>query len=366
MTSGADRRDLGDPRGSRGRWSSTAIALVVGGALLVVLMVWGFVRGRAGGDADDEDKPVAQPLRVHQVNGQIAVQMDSISRVRAGIVVAPAERSTGGGATGYGSVVPLDTLSALHNEYVAAQTAVQQATARYDASRREYERLAALERDGQNAAPKAVEAARAAMLVDQAAVDAAAAPLGALAATARQNWGPVLGAWITSGSAEFDRLLSGREVLVQLSVPAGSPQGGGSASAYLQTSSGTRVLARYVSAAARADPRVQGRSFYYVAPASPALLGGMNVSATFSGTGAAIGAAVPDSAIVWTEGAPWVYVQVGPSTFARQRASTSLLAEAGGYLVTTIPPGTRIVVRGAQVLLSEESRSELQNEADRG
>ena len=355
-----------DPASRRGRWTGTAAALSSGAALLVVLLVWGFARrgGAGDGDGDAGDKPVAQSSRVHEVNGETTVDMDSTARRRAGIVVIPAVASTAAGATGYGSVISLDTLSALHNAYVAAQTAIEGAVAHADASRREYERLAALQRNEQNASTKAVEAARATMLADQAAVTAAHAPGRTLAATARQDWGAVVGDWIIEGSPEFDRLLSGTEALVRVSVPFDVPMDAAARTARLETAPGTGVTARYVSAAARSDPRIEGRTYYYVAPSSPTLLPGMNVTAVLAGRHTARGAAVPDSAIVWTDGAPWVYAQIGPSTFARRRATTGVPASAGGYLVTTIAPGTLIVVRGAQVLLSEESRSQIQGGGD--
>lgn len=354
-----------DPKSAvrRRPWNRTTIGAVIGSALLVVLLVWGFVKGHEEG-GDNEDKPVAQPSRARVVNGEITVTMDSVARARAGIVVARALASTGGGATGYGSVVALDTLAALHNSYVAARTNVDQAAAHYDASRREYERLAALYRDDQNESAKAVEAQRATMLADRAAVDAAEAPVRTLAATARQDWGGVVGGWILDGSPEFNQLLSGRDVLVQVSVPADVNGGTASRTARLETAPGSGVLAQYVSTAARSDPRIQGRSYYYIAPAAPTLLPGMNVTAVLIGTGTKVGVAVPDSAIVWTAGAPWVYVQIGPSTFARRPVSTGVPAAAGGYLVSAIASGTPIVVRGAQVLLSEESRSQIQTEGD--
>ena len=360
------RPSAADPASRRGRWTRSAIALSTGAILLVVLLVWGFARRRDAGDGDGDaaDKPVAQASRVHTVNGETTVDLDSAARRRAGIVVMPAAASTAAGATGYGSVISLDTLSALHNAYVAALTAIEGAVARADASRREYERVAALQRDEQNASAKAVEAARATMLADRAAVTAANAPGRTLAAAARQDWGAVVGHWIIEGSPEFDRLLSGTEALVRVSVPFDVPMDAAARTARLETAPGTGVIARYVSAAARADPRIEGRTYYYVAPSSPSLLPGMNVTAVLAGRHTTRGAAVPDSAVVWTDGAPWVYVRVGPSSFARRRVTTGVPASAGGYLVTTIAPGTLIVVRGAQVLLSEESRSQIQGEDD--
>jgi len=56
---------------------------------------------------------------------------------------------------------------------------------------------------------------------------------------------------------------------------------------------------------------------------------------------------VPSSAVVWHEGKPWVYVQMSPNTFVRR--------ERGNARV-----GERVVVTGAEILLSEEIKSQIQ------
>ena len=348
-----------------GLWRRRRVRLIVAalGVAVASLLVWGFFRGREEGDTDEEDRPVAQPSRVQVVNGETEITFDSATRARGGVVVAPAVAGSGGGATGYGTVVPLDTLSTLHNAYVTAQSGVSQASARLDASRREYERLSALERENQNAAPKAVEAARAQMLTDQAALEAASAAARTAAAVARQTWGSVVGDWIIKDSPQFQQLLDGREVLVQVTVPLDVPLAAPSRTVRVSAGPGAAVTARYASTAARTDLRVQGRSFYYIAPASPTLLSGMNVTATLAGAGTTQGGIVPDSAVVWLNGTAWIYVQIGPSAFARRQISTAVRTPTGsGYVVPTIAAGTPIVVSGAQVLVSEEARSSLQTE----
>lgn len=355
-------------RGSGGRWGRGTVAAVVAAVLLAVVIVSSYLRGHGAAERErDAEAPVAAPSRTRTANGEIVVEMNAASRARGGIIVSPVKASEGGGTTGYGRVIPLDTIAALHNEYVAAQSAEAEARARADASRREYGRLAALHADEQNVAAKAVEQARAAMLADEAALAAAIAPARTIVATARQSWGAVVGDWITRGSAEFDRLMSGRNVLVQVTVPFGESGASLPAprSARLETGPGTATTARYVSTAARTDPAIQGPSFYYVAPASPTLLPGMNVTAIMTNGGRTErGVAIPDSAIVWADGAPWVYVELDSLTFARRRISVGVPAAAGGAFVTTIPPDTPIVVRGAQVLLAEELRSRLQGSGE--
>jgi multidrug efflux pump subunit AcrA (membrane-fusion protein) len=86
---------------------------------------------------------------------------------------------------------------------------------------------------------------------------------------------------------------------------------------------------------------------------------GRPVTAYLARPGAARrGVVVPRSAIVRAGGAAWVYEQVGEERFARREVTLDTPAE-GGWFVTTLPPGARIVVVGAQTLLSEEFKSQI-------
>jgi hypothetical protein len=54
-----------------------------------------------------------------------------------------------------------------------------------------------------------------------------------------------------------------------------------------------------------------------------------------------------------------VYLRTGPDSFKRHPINTDQPVSDDDYVVKDIPPGSEIVVRGAQVLLSEEAKSEL-------
>jgi hypothetical protein len=55
-----------------------------------------------------------------------------------------------------------------------------------------------------------------------------------------------------------------------------------------------------------------------------------------------------------------VYLRTGPDTFKRHPISTDQPVSDDDYLVQDIPPRSEIVIRGAQALLSEDAKSELQ------
>jgi hypothetical protein len=95
------------------------------------------------------------------------------------------------------------------------------------------------------------------------------------------------------------------------------------------------------------------------------VLPGMNVLA-FLPSGTAIdGATVPAEAVIWWQDRAWIYRRIGPQTFARNQIATELPAPGGGYIVKDLPADTEIVSSGAQLLLSEEFRAQIQVGEDR-
>lgn len=74
---------------------------------------------------------------------------------------------------------------------------------------------------------------------------------------------------------------------------------------------------------------------------------------------------LPASAVVWWQGQSWVYVQPSPGRFTR-RAVIVRATNANDLTVTGLAAGEAIVVRGAQLLLSEEQRSQIHVGEERG
>jgi hypothetical protein len=166
-----------------------------------------------------------------------------------------------------------------------------------------------------------------------------------------------VGDWTVSGSAALRRLLERKQVLILLSLPIGTALPRSPPSALLPVT-GAPVTARFLSSAAHTDPRVQGVGLYYLAPAAESLLPGTSVEASLAVGPAVAVVRVPGSAVVWAAGSAWIYLRTDSSTYMRRRISTDEPTPEG-YAVRGLPPGSRVVVRGAQLLLSEESVSRI-------
>ena len=130
-----------------------------------------------------------------------------------------------------------------------------------------------------------------------------------LAATALQEWGPVIGNSVVASTALVNRLIERDEFLLQITLPpSASIDPPPTVSVEV---GGRRVDVRYISPATRTDTRIQGLSFFYAADAKSGALPGMNVRAYLE-TGHSVDgfrhSCAP--AIVWWSGRAWVYVQL--------------------------------------------------------
>ena len=126
------------------------------------------------------------------------------------------------------------------------------------------------------------------------------------------------------------------------------------------------VQAKFISEAALTDNTIQGKTYDYHVPAGN-LRTNMRVSARLDTQGkVTTGVIVPHQAVVWYANQAWVYQKVGPEKFVRRLINTDVEIESeaisGWYNTVDIAENDEVVVSGAQLLLSEELKYQIQNE----
>ncbi|WP_316233364.1 efflux RND transporter periplasmic adaptor subunit [Bradyrhizobium sp. SZCCHNPS2010] len=327
--------------------------------------IWGAAPAAAAplqASDDGPDSP-APPSAGHAAPGTVtlsAAQQRQIGLQTAVLEAAPHPEQF----RAYGAVLDVARVTELANSYTNAQAQLQTAQAKLDVAKSALERVQNLVQSA--AMPKKdVETAEGTFRTDQASLAAAESQVKTLAATARQEWGSVIGKWIVERSQEVVRLIERDQFLVQVTLPpgvvlAGEPQ---VALAQAPTRSANIDLS-YISPATRTDPRIQGLSYFFAASGDSGLLPGMNTTVYVPSGKTYQGVFVEDTAIVQWQGRSWVYLRSGPTSFKRHPISTDQPVSDDDYVVQDIPPGSEIVMRGAQVLLSEEARSELRGDDD--
>ena len=264
----------------------------------------------------------------------------------------------------YGVVLDVARITELTNSYANAQALLQTAQAKFDVAKSAFYRAQNLV-ESAGMAKKDAEAAEGTFRTDQALLAAAESQLKTLAATARQEWGPLIGKGIVERSPQVVRLIERDQFLVQVTLSPGVTLAEPPRTALAQALTGNaNIDLQYVSPATRTDARIQGLSYFFSASGDSGLLPGMNTTVYVPSGKTYEGVFVEDTAIVQWQGRSWVYLRAGPHTFRRHPISTDQPVSDDDYVVQDIPPGSEIVIQGAQVLLSEEAKSELRGGDD--
>jgi hypothetical protein len=342
------------------RWSGICAALVS-------LALLGGCQKRAAQPEVSGAGSKSGPAQITIENGKTLITLDAPTQKRLGLT-SEALNSTVSRAQARFPVVVVSVqeLATFRNGYVASQAQLQKARLQAAVSGQEYARLKALSGPEQNVSEKSLQAAQAAMQSNEADVRAGEQQLELQAAALRQEWGAVVTNWATQGSAQFQRIFErGRErggehggaglgqALVEMTMPAESAFAP-PASILLELPDGSRSPARFVSSFPRVDPRIQGRSYLYLAPGRAELSPGLNLMAYLSLGRPLKGVVIPASAVIWSEGKAWVYEQVSANGFSRSPVSTEIPVDNGYFAGEGFSSGVRIVTVGAQALLSEE------------
>jgi hypothetical protein len=310
--------------------------------------------------AQDASGAANPPPRMAVKNGVVTLTLSALDQQHDGILTAnpgapPSPRSV----LAYGTVVDAGALTALSNQYLDATTQVETAEARLAVSRAAYERAKILNGDQQNISTAQLQQAQGRFAVDRAALAAARARVAMVTASARQNWGNALGEALVAGAPLIHKLIDRQEYLVKVVLPPGVTLRTPPPTATARSSEASGITLVFVSPATSTDPNLQGLAYFYGAPATSGVLPGMNLGVSLPASPVAGGRLVPQSAVVWLQGKAWVYLRTGRSTFVRREISPDRAGPEGGYVVTGLPAGAKLVVQGAQMLLSEEFRSQV-------
>ena len=275
----------------------------------------------------------------------------------------------------------------LTNQLATAQSELSASTASVVAARSAYERTKLLNADNKNVSDRALEDAAARLAAEESRLKAAtgtvrllqqsldsAGPTGNKPLTVERG-GDVVeilarpGEAVEPGTpilrvAKLDRLFARVDVPVGEHVPPTVSVARIVAVGYEDAP----VLADRIALAATTDPAAQGQSFVFrLRDTRLGLRPGLAVTARIAVPGARRqGIVIPSAAIVRLAGKSYVYVQTAANEFVRKEVTLDQPTDDGYLSTRTVGAGERVVVQGAQLLLSEEFKSQIAGDTDKG
>ncbi len=237
----------------------------------------------------------------------------------------------------------------LHPEpliHVLAQRDAAQAT--LASSTKDYNRILKLHKIDQNASERALEVAEATLKRDQAQFDVAQANVVAA-------WGIILANHASLFKVAM-LLAKQKATLVRIDLPLGStlknrPTGTVIAPLGAQDH---RMEAEYLAPATTLDPQLQGQGFLFLIkmqslPLDTPVIGWLKLSGPEQK-----GVFVPKEAILHQANKTFVYVQSSGELFERRQLTLLRPMESGWFVSDSLKPKEKIVIAGAQEILSAE------------
>ena len=351
------------------------LATIIGlQAFLIVMLFWVLVfygKDEYEASTHRSDDKIEAPSRVTSKQGLAIITVNSAAQALSGIQTNALNASTHqGGISSYGNVIGIDSLIELRTRYLAAKADAQVISTSLARNKNEFTRLRELNLDDKNVSDKVLAAALADTKSDEAKILAAETSAKSIADSMRQAWGDSLSKLATDKNTTslLQNLLDYKEVLIQITLPFDTAEPAVNSHVMITptTSSSSTITATYLAHSPMSNATVQGKTYFYHA-SSDSLRAGMPVKVlSLSNAKKTAGVVIPNNAVVWYGGKPWVYRKISADQFSRLPIDTNTETENGWFyqsnLKGDLTSGEQVVTSGAQLLLSEEFKSQITNE----
>lgn len=328
--------------------------LVVTVRLLAAVIIVAVIRSPSQGADEEEEKPItSKPAQISRdAAGNVLITLGPAAQKEIGIatevlkpITLPIE------VQAYGSVLDPAPLAKLNSELLSAQAAL-------GASAAQYRRTSRLYAEQQNASLRDLEAAQASYLTDK-------SQLETLGQQLRNDWGAEISGMDAHNRAQLvSALIERTEAMARVTASVGEEidEDPRAAEIVVLGHEAQPLKARAVYPAPTVVPTLQGQTFFvliaiteFAARPGTAVTAQIPISNTFQQ-----GVMVPRSAVVRYAGNEWVYTKLEGDRFVRFEILPAEITDHGYFVTQNLTPRMRIVITGAETLLSEELKAEIQ------
>lgn len=349
------------------------LAIIIGlQAFLIVVLFWllaFYGKDEFEAMSEQSEEEIETINRVANKDGATIISISPAAQKQSDILTSPLKASSHQASIStYGNVVSIDSLIELRNRYLAVKSEIDVLKATLSHDKSEFERLKALNQDNKNVSDKALAGAAANTKSDETKITAAESNAKNISDSIRQLWGDTLAQHAINPKTSdlLQALISNKRVLIQTTLPfdAAEPKQNSSIMIAPTAAPSHTMSAQYVSPAPLTNSTIQGKTYFYHAVTNE-LRAGMQINATTATSSKkSNGVIVPNNAIIWYAGKPWVYQKTGADQFSRKPIHTNIEVDDGWFYQGHLKANDDVVISGAQLLLSEEFKSQIMNEND--
>lgn len=349
--------------------NTTSLAVVLIAAIALLLGIYIVNTANSGIDEREvgfSDDDTARPGVAFE-EGVIMVRLPEAVQQRAGIATAnPEATSRLKELSAFGHVVDIQPLIEFRSRYDEFDADRKISEAELLTSSAEYDRLRLLHENAANISGRQFQEARTKWLADKARMESSVQKINNLRDQAVQIWGGNIVDAAINNTGLVEKLRSGESVLLLVTLSAGQHLRPGTENILIRHSGepAQAQQAVYISPAPYTRDLLQGETYYFHTQRN-GLRTGMRLEAEIPLADTEIeGVIIPASAVVWYADRPWVYIRRDDGAFFRLPLDKSAETGAGWFVGEGITSDDHIVIRGGQMLLSEEFRWSIPDEDD--
>lgn len=317
---------------------------------------------------EDDDAPTSQASSAGPTAGNddvLALPDESLrlSGIRTQVLQAIKRQNE---FSALGSVVSLEPLLALRQQYLSASSLQDGARARYQESSNNLNRTRELHSQD-IISTRRLQEQQAVWQSEKANLANSGHQQQGLIASSTWQWGPTLTEWFVQGqTTNAEPFLNHRAQLLLITLPTQIPSNADIRIAFVDER-GRRAQAHRAERIARApqvDPITQGIRYFFKLEGQHLPIGSQLTAWISDDAIPQNGVILPNSAIIWHLGQACVFVKRDHGHFERKVLQEFTPSEGGYFVAHTLQTGDEVVVTGAQTLLSQELKHQIPSEND--
>jgi multidrug efflux pump subunit AcrA (membrane-fusion protein) len=266
----------------------------------------------------------------------------------------------------YGTVLSLEPLLQLRQQYLAAHAQQDSARAKYAEAHLNLSRTENLHQQD-IVSTRRLQEQQVQWQADKANLEITDYQQQTILAASRQEWGETLSGWfIAVPQKPVEQFLQHGAQLLQITLPSGLSVNPDMRNIYVDEH-GQRnhaLKASLISASPKVDPVTLGERYFFKSEARHIPLGAHITAWISSQNQVAEGVVIPASAMVWHLGQSFVFVKTSASHYSRRFLPEYVVHKEGYFVSGYLRADEELVITGAQTLLSQQLKALIPNEDD--
>jgi len=314
---------------------------------------------------DDDDNEDQQTVQL--VNGQVVIQLDEQSQRVSGLETRQIEQTEFQAEfICYGKAISAKPLLAAQNQYQSTLAKLAGAKARLSEAEKNIARLRNLHKK-EAVSTRKLQNQQSLWQSEKSIVDELVYKTSLIINDSRLQWGQQLTQWLTDkNSPQFKKLLTGQSTLLKLSLPTAKPALSVQKKLFINPVANREEAfeSTVVSLLPAVDSFSQGLQYILITD-NPNIMTGMNFTAWVpQQKSTETGLIIPETSLVWHLGQSFIFIKIADEQFIHRNVSNPIRVANGYFIAEQLADNEEVVIKGSQMLLSHEFRSQIPDEDD--